>query len=234
MHNCFMRHDSSVKVGVRQLRFQGLSLNQIYERTHIPKTTIRSWISDIKLSTGQKDILKKRALGALQAGRIKVAKIQKDKKLRKEKVLRIKGIKDIDKLTSREFFIAGIALYWAEGFKNKYEHRLGFCNSDPDMIKFYLNWLEKTLGIDNKKITARLSLNNLYKKRVKEIEHHWSQITGIPLSQFTSTFYQKTNWKKKYDGNNYYGVLRIHVKESLDYLLTMRGWIEGLKLSLAA
>jgi len=49
------------------------------------------------------------------------------------------------------------------------------------------------------------------------------------LSQFTKPFYQHTQWKKQYNTENYYGVLRIHVKDSLNQLFTMRGWIQGLK-----
>ncbi len=132
----------------------------------------------------------------------------------------------------RELFIAGIALYWSEGFKSNHEHRLGFCNSDPNMIIFYLHWLEKSLGI-KKDIIARVTLNNSYKTKTREIEAYWSSITGIPVSQFTKPFYQKSQCKKQYNTDNYYGVLRIHVKNSLEYLFKMKGWIEGLKINFA-
>jgi hypothetical protein len=87
-------------------------------------------------------------------------------------------------INPREFFIAGIALCWAEGFKNKHEYRLGFCNSDPDMIKFYLYWLNNSLGIKKENLVARLTLNVSCQNQVKEIEQYWSQVTSIPLSQF--------------------------------------------------
>ena len=49
------------------------------------------------------------------------------------------------------------------------------------------------------------------------------------MNRFTKTFYQNTAWKKQYNTDNYHGVLRIHVKDSLNCLLTMRGWIQGMK-----
>ena len=45
-----MQHNQVIKNQVREFRKQGLSLGQIHEETGVPKTTIRSWIKDIKLS----------------------------------------------------------------------------------------------------------------------------------------------------------------------------------------
>ncbi len=127
--------------------------------------------------------------------------------------------------------IAGIALYWGEGFKNKHEHRLGFCNSDPEMVRFYIKWLEKSLGVERNSLIIRLTLNESYKNRTEEMKNYWLKVTEISKSQFTKTFYQKTKWKRQYNEDNYHGVLRIHVKDSLNLLLLMRGFIEGMKLN---
>jgi len=97
-------------------------------------------------------------------------------------------------------------LYWGEGFKNKHEHRLGFCNSDPEMIKFYMKWLEKAFSVKKDRIIARLTLNESYKGKTEEIEEYWLKITGLQKSQFAKTFYQKTKWKKQYNEDNYHGV----------------------------
>ena len=148
-----------------------------------------------------------------------------------EKELLQKAILKVGNLSNRDLFIAGIALYWGEGFKNKHEHRLGFCNSDPEMIKFYIKWLEKCFGVKKDSIVARLTLNASYKDKTEEIEDYWLKITKLPKNQFTKTFYQKTKWKKQYSENNYHGVLRIYVKESLNMLILTRGFIEGLRLS---
>ncbi|OGH18210.1 MAG: hypothetical protein A3F31_05215 [Candidatus Levybacteria bacterium RIFCSPHIGHO2_12_FULL_38_12] len=131
-----MRYSPSVKNSVRQFRRKGWSLNQIKAETRTPITTIRTWISDIVLSKEQQDILEKRIQTALQGGRARVQTLWKEERLQKEKILLQKGKASIANLTRREFFIAGIALYWAEGFKNLHERRLGFCNSDPEMILF--------------------------------------------------------------------------------------------------
>ena len=225
-------HAKEVKNKVQMLRKQGWSLGKIQKKFGLPKTTIYSWISDIKVSKLQQEKIRISALQALQEGREKAQAILRLQRIAKEQTLLADGIRSVGKLSHKELFIAGIALYWAEGFKNKHEHRLGFCNSDPAMIKFYLHWLEKCLSVKKQDIIARVTVNNSYKDKIEVIELYWSQFTEIPLSQFTKPFYQNIQWKKQFDQDNYHGVLRIHVKNSLDNLWEMKGWIEGLKQNL--
>lgn len=225
-----MHYKQEVKDKVRNLRQKGLSLGQISQNTNVPRTTIRTWIKDIVLSKNQVQSLKNRVQKALQKGRIYSQRMQKIKRQRNEKKLMEIGLKEIGKLSPRDFLIAGVSLYWAEGFKNRHEHRLGFCNSDPNMIKFYIYWLEKHLGISRNQLIARLTLNYTYEDKVDEMQSFWAQTLGMSLNQFTKPFFQTSKWKKQYNTNNYHGVLRIHVKESLDHLLKMKGWIEGLKM----
>lgn len=232
MDNIQVGQNKLVKEKVRTLRLKGLSFGQIQLETGLSKSTISLWTKDIVLSPEQRTALINRAQKALQEGRLKAQTAVKAKKVKQEKFFLEKGVNEVGELTSREIFLSGIALYWAEGFKNKHEHRLGFCNSDPAMVRFYVNWLEKSLGLSKKDLVARLTLNKSYEYKAEEIEGYWSKAIGIPLSQFTKPFYQNSVWKKQYNNNNYYGVLRIHVKNSLSFLLKMRGWIEGLKLNM--
>lgn len=224
-----MAYDLKSREIVRSLRKKGQSLNQIVKTTQIPKSTIREWLKDLTLTSKQQLKLRLKVNKSLQAGRINAQKKFRQIRSIKEKELYEIGREEVGALTQRELFLAGIALYWAEGFKNKHEKRLGFCNSDPKMIKFYISWLEKALGVKKDVITARLTINSEHKDREKEIVKFWITTTGLAPSSFTKTFYQNSAWKKKYENRDeYYGVLRLHVKESLDYLLKMRGWIAGL------
>lgn len=224
-----MRYELSIKENVRDLRKKGKSLLVIHSLTGIPVTTITTWIKDIALTPEQKNELKIKVHNALQRGRVIAQNTIKKKRDLLQNNLFLEGKNDTSVLTDRELFLIGIALYWGEGFKNKHEHRLGFCNSDPKMIKLYIYWLEKSLGILKEKLVLRLTLNESYKGQTAEIQLYWSLLTGISLEQFTMPFYQKVKWQKQYDNNNYKGVLRIHVKESLHLLWKMKGWIEGLK-----
>ncbi|MEX2007179.1 MAG: hypothetical protein WD992_00180 [Candidatus Levyibacteriota bacterium] len=195
----------------------------------IPKTTVSLWTKNVPLTKEQSRILKDKTNRALQQGRVRAQKVNTEQRINKEKQLFAKGESLTSKLTQNELFVVGVALYWGEGFKNKHEHRLGFCNSDPQMITFYISWLEKAIHVKKEDLVARLTLNMSYQEKEKKIESYWSDITEIPLNQFTRPFYQHSQWKKQYKTDEYHGVLRVHVKNSLEYLWEMRGWIAGLK-----
>lgn len=150
----------------------------------------------------------------------------------KQKIKRLKeeGIKEIGKFSTRDLFIAGITLYWAEGFKHKDESRLGLATSDPKMAKFYISWLSKCLRITNSQLALRVTANISHSQRIKEIQKFWSDYLNIPLVQFTKPFFQKEKWHKEFTNpQSYHGVIRIHVSKSLDFLRKMRGWLEGLR-----
>ena len=104
-----MRHLSSSKYKVRELRRQGLSLGQIHNESKVPITTISSWVQDIILTKEQLQVLNKRTQEALQKGRIIAQRIQKDKRTKKEEMLIRKGKDEIGALNKRELFISGIA-----------------------------------------------------------------------------------------------------------------------------
>ena len=230
--NIFMKYSLDVKNRIRTLRRSGNSFNEIRQKTGIAISTINSWVSDIKLTEQQTEVLKSRSFRALQQGKKNAdKKFQDERKQLTEKLIK-QGMKEVNHLSDKEFFLVGAALYWAEGFKNKHERRLGFCNSDPSMVRFYIHWLRKSLKVKRGDLKVCVTINRSYKTRIEEIEKHWSKETGISLKQFTKPFYQNSSWKKSYGNTDYFGVLRIHVNGSLELLLKMRGWIDGLRLNL--
>lgn len=66
---------------------------------------------------------------------------------------------EIGDLSDRELFLVGVALYWAEGCKDKpYDRRekATFINSDPQVVRVYLAWL-KLLGVGQERWRLRVS-----------------------------------------------------------------------------
>lgn len=214
----------------RMLRKTGLGIKTIARKLKVSSSTVSLWCRDIILSQRQYDTLMKRAHDPYYGRRKDNILKQMKKRLNTIERLKQEGIRKIAILNSRELFIAGVALYWAEGFKK--DKRLGFANSDPAMIKFFLLWLIKCCKVPKQVIRLRVGLNISHKKRIKKVEKHWSQVTKIPLSQFQKPFFQKFVWKKEFpDPENYYGVLRIRANKQLPLFRKINGWIEGLKMN---
>jgi len=220
------------KKTARKLRRKGESIKGIAKKLKVSPASVHKWCQDIKLSPGQKEKLEQKVFYALQKGRRKVARNQRQKRLKEIKELKIEGVNEVGSLSKREFFLAGIALYWAEGFKK--DSRLGFANSDPNMVKFFLKWLIESCGVAEEKIRLRVGLNISHKERVKEVEDYWSQVTGIPLSQFQKPFFQKFKWKKEFKKpEKYFGVLRIRANKQRRLFRRIHGYIKGLKKNAA-
>ncbi len=95
-------------------------------------------------------------------------------------------------LTSKEekLKIAGIMLYWAEGFKKNNDSTVAFSNSDPKMIRLFLKFLREICGVQEKRLRALLFIFD--DQDEKYLKKWWSRFISIPLSQFNHSFTRKS------------------------------------------
>ncbi len=150
-------------------------------------------------------------------------------RLNKEKRLQRAGAQEVGKLSRRELFVVGLALYWGEGYKGS-SNELGFTNSDPAMILFFIQWLFSVYGIPRERLIIRVSINAMHSYRVRDVERYWSRLTGIPLSQFTMTSLIKAASKKRYaNESKHFGTLRVKVRSGTDLRRRILGSIGKLK-----
>ncbi|OGK12813.1 hypothetical protein A3C98_04140 [Candidatus Roizmanbacteria bacterium RIFCSPHIGHO2_02_FULL_37_15] len=222
---------SREKLKARKLRRLGRSIKEIAETLKISIGSVSAWCKDIELTQNQIINLQKRRTDPFYGKKLDY--FLRKKKEFEEKVFYLKqeGIREIKKLTKREIFLIGVALYWAEGFKK--DHQVGFANIDVNMIKFFLYWLKVSFNISNTDLIFRLTANESYKEKIRDLEKFWSSELNVPLSQFSKPFFQKTLWKKRYERpNSYHGVLRVKVKKSVNLLRKIYGYIEGISLNL--
>jgi len=219
-----------LKTQALNLRKEGFSIPDISKKLGISESTASLWCRDIQLTQEQRKSLEKRTNRKLQRFFKMVEEQKRERVIAKNLVIK-NAIKDFGEISDRDLFVAGVSLYWAEGFKHKAEGRVGFCNSDPEMMKFMIHFLKKCLNVKESEISPRLTLNIAFQDKSIQVQQFWSDYLGIPMSQFTKPFYQKVKQVKVYDNpEDYHGVLRIHVKKSSQLLLKMRGYMQGLKI----
>lgn len=221
---------STLRAKARRLRKQGLGIKTIASQVSVSSSTVSRWCKDIALSQTQLIELQRRAHDPTYGKRpLYRAQIQQKRQKEIDRLKQI-GILEIKHLSKRELFIAGVALYWAEGFKR--DNRLGFANSDPAMIRFFLRWLTICCKVPENSIRVRVGLNMSHKNRLKVVQQYWSSITDLPLTQFQKPFFQKFIWKKDFPNpENYMGVFRVRANQQLMLFRKIHGWIEGLKLN---
>ena len=89
--------------------------------------------------------------------------------------------------------IIGSVLWWAEGtrarrdkrWKNSWMYHVDFTNTDEQMIKLFLEFLTKDIGIDEARLKLQLQIHE--DDDQGNLERYWSKITDIPLSRFYKT-----------------------------------------------
>jgi len=131
-------------------------------------------------------------------------------------------------LTSAEqkLKLAGIMLYWAEGYKNLNKKSRGatidLANSDPKMIELFLKFLRKICNIDEKRL--RVQLYCYINQDVEELKQYWRKLTRIPLNQFIKPFIKEEFSDDKKDKMKY-GLVHIRYSDK-KLFLQIKKWTE--------
>jgi hypothetical protein len=212
-----------------QLRKTGESIKVIAKKLGVSAGSVSLWCKNVQLSSIQLKELERRYRDPNYGKRLENSTRQR--RIKEEKIDRLlkEGAGEIGNLSKRELFLIGVALYWAEGFKK--DTQVGFANSNLGMIKLYLRWLQECCNVKLEDLVFRVTLNISHKDRIDIVQKYWSKSIGMPLANFRKPFYQNFLWKKSYENpNEYFGVLRIKVRRSVDFLRKIHGWIEGLRL----
>lgn len=217
------------KLQARKFRKAGKSIKNIANILDVSSSTVSLWCRDIELTKEQIKKLEQQSRDPFYGRRMEYILSVKKKVAEKTQMLYKQGIQEVGVLNKRELFLSGIALYWSEGFKK--DSQVGFANSNPKMIKLFIKWLEECCGYTKNDLLFRVTVNISHKKRLDEIERYWATVVDVPGTKFQKAFYQNVKWKKIYENpNEYFGVLRIRVRRSKDFLRKIHGWIEGLSL----
>ena len=210
------------------LRHKGESIGDIANRIHVSKSIVSRWCRDIVLTKKQINDLHKKMMVGSYKGRMKFLEGIRAQRKKETDRLKKEGIKDIGGVNRRDLFIAGVALYWAEGTKSSNAEETSFSNSNPAMILCMLKWFQEVCNIEKDRFIIQIRINKVHKKRVKEVENFWSKVTKLPLKQFTKTILINVGSKKVYTNSNHYGTVRVRVKRGTPLRRKIIGWIEGL------
>ncbi len=121
--------------------------------------------------------------------------------------------------------IAGVMLYWAEGYKTEKSGGIDFANSDAEMQKIFIRFLRSICGVDEKRIRVYLYTHHK-SKQARQIAY-WSKILCIHSSQFTKPYIKQDKGLDKKDKMPY-GLVHIRYadKKLLRQILI---WIDEYK-----
>jgi hypothetical protein len=206
---------SVVKTGERELarrlrRDEGAAINEIAHRVGVSKSSVSLWVRDIELTEEQRRALLERnpAFNRQHKGWTKMAERRRAERIAyQEEGRRRARVKDPG-------FIAGCMLYWGEGTKQR--NQLQFCNADPAMARFFVDFLKKHFGLPGEEIKIRCHLYADHLAKQTAIEQHWLDALGLPresLRKSRVNVYSKYS-KRKRIGNLPFGTCRVVVSKT--------------------
>ncbi|MGH4029827.1 hypothetical protein ACQB60_12920 [Actinomycetota bacterium Odt1-20B] len=208
----------------RQLRLAGRTYDQIQVELGCSKSSISLWVRDLPRPEPRYTPEEQRALMQEGLARLRGAQDEERKKTKRA------AHREIGELSDRELFVAGVALYWAEGQKSKpYARRESvlFVNSDPRVISVYLAWLD-LLGVAPERLQYRVMIHE--SADVTAAERYWADLVRVDASVFQRTTLKKHNPKtvRKNTGDDYRGCLVIRVRQGADLYCRIEGWWNGI------
>lgn len=171
-----------------KLRKQGKSYSQIKEKLNVSKSSLSLWLRNYPLSEERI-----RELRDWNEQRIeKFRNTMKKKRETRLNILLEKLRKHILPLSEKELFIAGLMLYWGEGAKTT-PFVASLSNTNPEIVKFFLYWLDEIMKFPKNKIVVRL---HLYRDmNINEEINYWSRALNVSVNQFKSPYIKKTTFK---------------------------------------
>lgn len=210
------------------LRKEGFSYSEIKERIKVSRSSLSLWLRNIPLSIEDKERLFKKQLAQHKQAWYLI----RQRRIEKTNQIKERAIKEIDKISDRELWLIGIALYWAEGTKEKeytVSEQTAFSNSDPEMVKVFLLWVRKCLALSCNDIVFSLYIHENAKSRLEVVKDFWARIANIETDNISVYFKKHTvNPYRKNQGDRYMGVLRIRLRRSSELNRRIAGWIQGI------
>ncbi len=196
----------------RFLREQGYSYTEIKLKLNVSKSSISYWVRDIRLTEFQKNNILNRTKDKCSRNIEKLAIDRADRYLKIRESYQNEGRKLVKNCNKK--FIAGIMLYWAEGWKNR--SCLNLANSDPELVKLFLNFVRENFKPKEEKIKLKIRWFSDNGLSFDEIKKFWLDklcLTESSLNKCEMDIHGKTN-KSKQIGKLPYGIAILVISDT--------------------
>ena len=166
-------------IEARRMRTLGFSYKVIAAALEISPASAFHWTKDIELSNEQKWQIVHGPKGPQNPEHVakRVAswrRTNRDRRMKFQEEGRA-ATRDGDRL-----HLAGCMLYWAEGAKAR--NCLKLTNSDANLMRFFVRFLVKSLGVERDEIAFCLNVYLGNGLSLEEIERHWLEELQLPGS----------------------------------------------------
>jgi len=194
-----------IKIKARELRKNGLSYGELIKRLNVSKSTLHSWIYDLKRPQYITEEQKRKHLENIRPLASIAIKKQKEDGLNKVKDRVNREVRDYLLLKNKDYLKSILSmLYWAEGAKCR--GAISFVNTDPKLVLLFLTLFRKCYPINEDKLRVRLHLH--YYHKIKETKSFWSNLLNISEAKFGKIYIKPRSKTKKFR-QNFMGICSI-------------------------
>jgi AcrR family transcriptional regulator len=192
----------------------GLSIKKIAARLGVSQATVSVWVRDIELTPEQTGAMMASAYRRQSAARDRIIATRRSERLSYQSHGR-----DLAR-GGDPIHAAGCMLYWAEGDKSRNQARMS--NSDPHLLRFFLDFLRRYFDINDDDIRVSCNLFADHAERQREIERFWLEQLGLTeksLRKSVVNVYSLSSKRKRVNmlpyGTCRVGVSRTSVVQSI-------------------
>jgi uncharacterized protein YerC len=217
---------------VRRLRSEGLTHTEIIEKTGASVGSVSLWLRDVKVPARVEERRREHIRSLRNTGGRAVHEAAVRRRRDRIELAR----RSLREVSARDLFMLGVALYWAEGAKDKPWRRHGqvkFTNSDPSVMRVFLAWLD-LVGVARSQRRYRLSIHESCD--VAKQQEWWTTQLGLAGDQFAKPMLKRHNANPKRHNVNetYHGCLVVSVLGTPAVLYdAIDGWWQALSDALA-
>ena len=224
---------ASERVDAIRLRREGLRYSDLTRRFGVAKSTLWRWLKAEGLVETQPQRLTEMKRAAQQRGAAAV----KARRLARTQAILEQASQDVGALSRRDLWLLGLALYWAEGSKQKpgnVSAGVIFTNSDPAAVRAFVAWITDSCGVSNDRLTFEIYLHETADATRTRL--YWAAQLQLPIEQLS-----RIRWKRHRPttrrtnvGDSYYGLVQVRVARSSALNRRITGWIAGVDHSLGS
>jgi transposase-like protein len=216
-----------MQLRARELRKQGLNYNQIAAELGVSKSSVSLWVRDLprpeRLSAEE---CRQRSIEGLR----RYWAIERPLREAERQAVQKAAAAEIGQLTAREVLVAGAIAYWCEGAKNKQNlraDRVVFTNSDPGLIRLFLQFLD-AVGTGRDMLIYRIQIHE--DADIRSAQEFWLGVTKANRAQFRRPTLKQHNPKttRKNTADGYHGCLRVEVRRGVGLYPRIEGWASAV------
>lgn len=221
-----MRHKERDKALELRIKHK-LGYATIAKQINVSKSTLSRWLKDLPLTEERIRELRRENWSKGEAGRELFRQTMRKKREEKDAQVYIHQRRRLGPLSRQSLFVAGLMLYLAEGDK-KDSYHIGFANTDPEIIGFFLWWLRIFLKVPKSRIRVQL---HLYESMKLDVERRfWVKQTNVPREQFyKDQIRQYRPHSFSYSESFRHGTCKIYVngrKEKVQLALSIKAFFD--------